>query len=316
MENNTNNPAPAPTGPISDPAMPPAPESKIKRQMNFNNKMLWIYAAIFGVISIAVLIFAFAANKSGPTYYWSQQNFFETYWDGQVHSNKDQCIYMNYVCHGNGKLAIANKTSVAWESDPSKNSPKALGTPTWFGPYVYGPGPWYGYSYGVTGRQQVCFIVKDVSSGNTVSKAVFQIHNEAAWGQTGMVVKTIEGQLGKKFKKAFSPVCISYTNNSDAYAQEYRVWVRSGKIQIDNVTSRYEYYTDFYDPYPYNTVIENSNIKDIKAKPHKIPPPTAVCPVELKDTTTRCTSKSDLSSSAAEGVLTNVQVDPALTYSE
>src|SRR4051794_32804706 len=107
MENNTNNPAPAPTGPIGDPAMPPAPESKIKRPMNFNNKMLWIYAAIFGVISIAVLIFAFAANKSGPTYYWSQQNYFETYWDGQVHSNKDQCIYLNYICHGNGKLAIA-----------------------------------------------------------------------------------------------------------------------------------------------------------------------------------------------------------------
>ncbi len=306
-----------------DPSISPPPQFnqplRSKKRFHFpnffHNKKVTLIAfmLLFAVVGGTAIYFAFANNNYGVSYYWVKQRFHEDYWDGQTHTSRATCIAKSFVCHANGKLIILGPTTRVWESDPAKNSLTNLQSPAWYGPYTYSPGPYYAYGFGITGRQKVCFRVKDVSTSVPAARVVFQVVNEAVGSTPAKVLITVDGTLGPAYKKGRTLVCITYNNPKDALKQSYRAYVRKGKIQMDYVEQQWEYFIYDYNPYPYNMAIASVRAKSGAAQKRLIP---TVCSAELKKTTAQCDSKNDLSAANIQRSLTNVLINPNVTYGE
>jgi len=305
----------APPSPTAEPADQPKKQRFLLSTKPYSKKSFLGFIFLFGLVGGAGLYLALAGTGTGIKYFWANQYYDATYWDGQVHTKKAECLANSFICHGNGQLIIAGSASRKWESDPSKNSPSVLKNPTWYGPYNYSPGPFNSYGYGITGLQQTCFMIKDVTGSKASARVVFQIQNAADGAYPAQTLKTLDGKLGPVYKQGFVPVCIVYTNPHDAYKQQYAIYVRSGKVQIDYVDHMYEYYINDYNPYPYYYVVASVQAK---ASPAQQRTTLYVCGADLKKSAGKCLSKDDLAKANAEANsnLTELMVDPAVTYGE
>jgi hypothetical protein len=318
MQPQTGAPAPA-TPPMGQPPMGQVPMQPMQpmtpQKKWFNNKFSkWLFVALFAVVGGLATYLIFAQTNNGTQYFWDSQRYEETYWDGQVHTNPTECATRGFICHENGTLVFTGGQDRVWQSDPKKNNDKKLTHATWHGPYDYSSGPYNGYGFGVTGSQQVCFMMKDTTKGNDAARITLRVQNlifnnkgqkGSSTGQVQNLV-TLEGTLSKSFKKNFIPVCLSYFNPKDAYAQQYMVYVKKGTVQIDYVDHLTQYFTYDYNPYPYDyfskavTANSTNNSKQTNA----------ICSAKLSKSTAHCLSASDLSNASANNQLTDIQLNP------
>ena len=235
----------------------------------------------------------------------------ETFWDGKVHTNPMDCLTNGDICHDNGKLVSAGNGQ-AWQSDPAKNNKpgEKLKSATWYGPYNYSSGPYQAYGFGISGQQNVCFNIKDLTTGSARAKVTFEIDNAAAYGQEAKTLLIQTGVLAKEYKKGFQPICIPFSNPYNAYAQQYRLFVNTGTVQVDYVDHFIQYYTYDYNPYPYpyDYVIQAMR-NQVPAGEHF--QAGVICSAALKKSTSQCLSQDDMNAASASKAMTNVQTNPA-----
>lgn len=291
------------------PAGPPTSES-FKKSKGLNKKSLLAFIGIFGLVGGIGLYLAFASHTGSIRYYWATYRLEETFWDGQVHTKKDECLKNMFVCHDNGKLIITGANTRSWESDQSKNNPKKLKSAAWYGPFLYASTYHNWYGFGTTGNSNACFNVKDVSQGKNRAELVLLVQNEADGKYPTQTVKSLSGTLDNKYKKDFRSICMSYYNNHDALYQQYMIYVRSGKIQVDYVDVQHQYYYYDYNPYPYSYSFSVTS-PTTGAKQQQSP---ALCSETLKKSNNSCLNKKDLEAAKAEKNLSNLQTNPVLEF--
>lgn len=306
-------PAPLPPPPPPDDYNQPfAPTPAGGSRFNLKSKAgAWLFAVFFALVGGITTYLIFAQSSNTINYYWYSSRFDATFWDGQVHTKPMDCLTNHFVCHDNGDLVFTGGLGRAWQSNPKNNNTvNQLKSPTWYGPYVYSPEPYKAYGFGITGQQQACFYVKDVSPKGVTAKMTFRVDNAQYGGIPAKVILTQQGLLASPdFKKRFTPICFQYFNATKTFAQQYRAYVNTGTVQISYVDHLIQAYTYDYNPYPYPyNAITSSFQRNTPADQHF--QVGVVCSADLKKSTDKCLSKDDLNSASSNNSLKDVQLNP------
>jgi len=307
----------------------PNPVTNSTTKKRRNGKKIGLLIAVFALLLGGGSVYVIARSKVDPQAqgytYWYTYRMQEDFRDGKIHTNTQDCYDNFNVCHKNGSLVFLGGNKKAWKSDPSKNSTgKKLSSPTWDGPYWYSPGPYYSSTpdsdYAITGSQRVCFLVKDVTKGGNAKIAIVvrnakdDFPNSPTNG-AAQTIYAIEGTLKSNFKKGYTNVCAQYNNPYTAYKQTYRLYVKSGQVEIDRASHAYQYYWYYtpYNPYQYGSassltaaVIQKQTGKTVKPS-SQITAAQATCSSLQRTSTELCMTESQAKVSDVSQQLTDLK---------
>jgi len=222
------------------------------------NKKIGILIAVFVLLLGGGATYVVTKNKLNPQAAgggaWNTLRMGPTFWDDKVHTETKECMINTYVCHSNGSLIFLGGSKKGWRSDPAKNSTGVkLSSPTWDGPYGWSPGPYYNDYYTITGNQRLCFLLKDVSKTGSAKIAIVVRNSNSIYDNyPAKTLTSVQGTLKSTFKKKYQNVCVNYYNPYTVYGQTYRLYVKSGQVEIERAARTYQAYYYNYTPYTYD----------------------------------------------------------------